>query len=57
MLDGVTYCYAEGEQENLGNGEEGSAEDNVTNGPPVIEGAEDEDKLRDNVDNSANEWP
>ena len=57
MLDGVTYRHAEREEENLRNGEEGSAEDDITDRPSVLERAEDENELRHNIYGSANERP
>lgn len=57
VLDGVADRHAESEQENLGDGEESSAKNNVTDGPSVVEGAEDKNKLRDNIDNCADERP
>lgn len=57
MFDGIAYRYAESEQEDLGNGEEGGAKNDVTDGPPVVEGSEDEDELRNNIDDGADEGP
>ena len=57
MLDGVAYCHAEGEQDDLRNGEERGTEDDITDGPAVLKSAEDEDQLRDNVHHGADEWP
>lgn len=57
VLDGVTDSNTEREEENLGNSEECRAEDNVADGPAVIEGAENENKLGDNVNDCADEGP
>lgn len=57
MLDGVANGHAESEQEDLGDGEESSAENNITNGPSVVESAEDKDKLRHNVDDGTDDGP
>lgn len=57
MLDGVTYGDTKGKQDDLGDGEERGAEDDVSNRPSVLKCAEDKDKLRDDVDNRANERP
>lgn len=57
VFNSVADRYAESEQENLGNGEESGTEDDVTDGPPVVEGAEYEDKLGNNIDNGADKWP
>lgn len=57
VLDGVAYRDREGEEDDLRHGEERSAEDNVANRPTVFESAEDEDELRYDVDNAADEWP
>ena len=57
MLDGVADCDRKGEEDDLRNGEERSTEDNVANRPAVLEGSEDEDELRYNVDNAADKWP
>ena len=57
MLDRITDRDAEREQKNLGNSEESSAEDNVTDGPSILKRAEHEDELRDNIDDGANKRP
>jgi len=60
-VDVVLYSVADGsgecKQKNLGNGEKRSAKGNVTDGPAIIKGAEDENELRDNVDNDADNGP
>jgi hypothetical protein len=60
-VDVVLYSVADGsgecKQKNLGNGEKCSAKNNVTNGPAIIEGAEDENELRDDVDDDADNGP
>ncbi len=57
MLDSIANRHAEREQEDLGDGEESSTENDVTNRPSVIEGTEYEDELRHNVDDDADERP
>lgn len=57
MLDGVAYGNREGEEDDLRHGEERSTKDNVANRPTVLESTEDEDELRHDVDNTANQWP
>jgi hypothetical protein len=57
VLDGVADSDAECKEENLRDGEERGAKDDVTNRPTVIEGAENENKLGDNVNDCADEGP
>ena len=57
MLDRVTYRNAEREQEDLPDGVEGDAKDDVTDGPAVLECLEDEHELRDGVDDDADHRP
>ena len=57
MLDRVADGHTEGKHNDLRDGKEGGSEDDVSNGPAVLEGTEDEDKLRDNVHHRADEWP
>jgi len=57
VLDGVTYRRAKGEQENLCNRKKGSPEDDIADGPPVFQRTEDEDQLRDDVDDCASQRP
>ena len=57
MLDGVAYRRAKGEQEDLCDRKEGSPKDDVANGPSVFQRTEDEDQLRDDVDDCANQRP
>lgn len=57
MLDSITDRDAEREQKDLGNSEESSAEDNVTDGPSIIKRAEHEDELRDNIDDGTDKRP
>jgi len=57
MLDSITDRHAEREQQNLRDCPERSAEDDITNGPAVFKSAEDEDELRDDVDDSTDQWP
>lgn len=57
MLDGVTYRCAECEQQNLCNCEESGSEDDVSDGPTVLESAEHEDQLRYDIYDRAGERP
>jgi len=57
VFDGVTDGSGECKEEDLGNSKEGSAEDDVTYRPAVVERAEDEDELRDYIDDDAHEGP
>lgn len=57
MLDSITYRNAERKQEDLRNNEERSSKDDVTDRPSVIKCAEDEDKLGNDVDCCADDWP
>ena len=57
MLDGVADGDREREEDDLRDGEERSAEHDVANRPAVLERAEDEDELRDDVDDGADERP
>lgn len=57
MLNRVANGYTECEQDDLGNREECSSENDVTDGPSVLECSEDKDKLRNDVDDGANERP
>lgn len=57
MLDRVADGHTEGKHNDLRDGKEGGSEDDVSNGPAVLEGAEDKDQLRDDVDDGANERP
>jgi len=57
VFDGIANRYAESEEQDLSTGVESSTEDDVTDGPPVLEGAEDQDELRDDVDRDTDERP
>ena len=57
MFDGVTYCRAKGEQENLCDCEKGRPEDDIADGPSIFQRTEDQDQLRDDVDDCANQRP
>ena len=57
MLDSVADGDAERKQNDLGDGKEGGAEHDVADWPPVLQGAEDEDELGNDVNNGANERP
>lgn len=57
MLDGVADRDAEGEEEHLAAGEEDGAEDDVADRPAVLERAEDEHELADDVHGHADDGP
>ena len=57
MFDGVADCDRESEKDDLGNSEKGGTEYYITDRPAVFECAEDEDELRDDVDDSADKRP
>ena len=45
VLDSIANCHAEGEEDNLCDSEEGGAEEDITNWPPVVECADHKDEL------------
>jgi hypothetical protein len=57
MLDGIANRNAERKQKHLRNDKEGGAKEDITDGPSVVERAEDEDKLGDDVDGGTDYWP
>lgn len=57
VLDRVAYCDTECEQNYLRDGEECGTEDDITDGPAIVECAENEDELGNNIDYGANEGP
>ena len=57
MLDGVAYRHAEREEDDLRDGEEADAEEDVPDRPSVVERADDDDELRDDVAPDADDWP
>ena len=57
MFDGVTDRYAESEQDNLSDSKERGAEYDISDGPTVFKSSEYEDKLRDDVNHSADQRP
>lgn len=57
MLDRITDRRAKREEQHLATPEERRAEYDVANGPPVVEGTEDEDELGYDVDGDADEGP
>jgi len=57
VFNRITYRNAEGEQENLTPCEESCAEDDITDWPPILEGTEDQNELRDDINWDANERP
>ena len=57
VLDGVADSNREREEDDLRDGEERGAEHDVADRPAVLERAEDEHELRDDVDDDADERP
>ena len=57
MLDRVANGDRERKEDDLRDGEERSAKHNVADRPAVLERAEDEDELRDDVDDGADQRP
>lgn len=57
MFDSVADVDGKCEQEDLGDGEENGAKDDITEWPSVIQGAEYKNELRHHIDDSANKWP
>lgn len=57
MLDGVADRDTEGKQEDLATSEEDGAEDDVADGPAVLEGTEDEYELGNDVHGDADDGP
>lgn len=53
MFDGVADGHAEGEQDDLCNGEKRGSEYDISDGPAVFEGSEHEDKLRNDINDDA----
>lgn len=57
MLDRITYRHAKRKQQHHAARIKHRAKDDIADGPPVLERAEDEDELRDDVDGNADKWP
>lgn len=57
VLDCVAYGRAECEEDDHTNDPKGGAKDDIADGPAVLQRAEDENELRDNVDGHADERP
>ena len=57
VFDGIADCHAEGEEDNLGDSEEGGTEEDITNRPPVVECTGHEDELGDDIYDDADGWP
>lgn len=57
VLDSIADGHAEGEEDNLGDSEEGSTEEDITNWPPVVECTGHKDELGDDVYDDADGWP
>lgn len=57
MLDSIANGDTESEQDDLRDGKECGAENDVSNRPSVLKCAEDENQLRDDVDDCADKRP
>lgn len=57
MFDGIADRHAERKEDYLRDSEEGGPEKDVTNRPTVFQSAEDEDQLRDYVNDNTDQWP
>ena len=57
MLDGIAYSSRERKQQDLGDSEEGCSKDDIPDRPPVVEGAEHQDELGDDIYDDADEGP
>jgi len=57
VLDGITNCNAESEQQDLTASKEHGAEDDVADWPSILKGAEDKDELGNDVDGDTDERP
>ncbi len=57
MLDSVANRCAKGKQDDLCDCEESRAKYNVSNGPTILESAENEDQLRDDVNHRTDQGP
>lgn len=55
MLERIAEGAAEAIEDDLADGEESGAEEDVAEGPAVLEGADDEEELGDDVDDDADE--
>jgi hypothetical protein len=53
VLDGIADGDVECVEDDLTDGKKGGSEDDVANGPSVVQGADDEDQLEDDVDEDA----
>ena len=57
MFYRIADVYTESKEEHLPNGEERGAKDDVANRPSVVERAENENELKDDVYDGTNERP
>jgi len=57
MLDGIADSDAEREEKDLSDCKERRAENDVADGPSIVEGPEYEDELRDDVDDDTYRGP
>ena len=56
MRNGITDLDTESKQENAANDVEGDTEDDVADNPSVVQCSDDENELRDRVDDDADGW-
>ncbi len=57
MLDSITYGDTKREEEDLSDREEGGTKDDIANRPSVVQGSEDKNQLRYNVDHCTDQRP
>ena len=57
VLDSIADSHAEGEEDNLGDSEEGSTEEDITDWPPIVECTGHKDELGNDVYDDADGWP
>lgn len=57
VLDSIANGHAEGEEDDLGDSEEGGTKEDITNRPPVVECTGHKDELGDDVYDDTNGWP
>lgn len=57
MLNRIANRHAEREQQHLRTSKERRAKDDIADRPPVLERAEDEDELQDDIDGNADDRP
>ena len=57
MFDSITDGHAKRKEQYLRDDEERRAKEDITNRPPVIKRAEDEDELGYDIDRGTDYWP